>query len=111
MAEQVTSEDEKLGQRMQQCRIDARITQSEMAKAIDLSEHYVSAIERGVHKCNARTLIAYAKKCNVSLDYLVGLPNNSNIIIELKETLSGMDQNQQTRLLEFLKAYKDNSIP
>ena len=105
------TEDAILGQRLQECRIAANVTQKVIAEEAGLTTHYISAIERRVHKCNARTLIAYAKKCNVSLDYLVGLPNSSNIIIELKETLSGMDQNQQTRLLEFLKAYKDNSIP
>ena len=98
------TEDALLGQRLQKCRIAANVTQADIAKEAGLTTHYISSIERGVHKCNAKTLIAYAKKCNLSLDYIVGLPNGTNIMVELKDRISGMDLQQQQRLLEFLNA-------
>lgn len=101
------NEDAILGQRLQQCRIAANVTQKAIAEEAGLTTHYISAIERGVHKCNAKTLIAYAKKCDMSLDYIVGLTNGTNIMVELKEKISGMDAQQQQRLLEFLKVLKD----
>ena len=101
------TEDALLGQRLQSCRIAANVTQADIAQEAGLTTHYISSIERGVHKCNAKTLIAYAKKCNLSLDYIVGLPNGTNIMVELKDRISGMDLQQQQRLLEFLNALKD----
>ncbi len=105
--DQFHTEEALLGTRLAACRIEANVTQAEIAKEAGLSKHYVSAIERGLHKCNAKTLIAYAKTCNMSLDYIVGLPDGTNIMIELKEKISSMDIQQQQRLLEFLKVLKD----
>ncbi len=105
--DQFHTEDAILGKRLQDCRIAANVTQKAIAEEAGLTTHYISAIERGVHKCNAKTLIAYAKKCDMSLDYIVGLPDGTNIMVELKEKISGMDTQQQQRLLEFLKVLKD----
>ena len=77
-----------LGQRLQICRESKKITQAEMAQACHLSKNYISAIERGVNKCTAQTLIAYAEKLDMSLDELIGRENTGNIIPELRRILS-----------------------
>jgi len=97
------SEDEKLGQRLQFYREQIGLTQQEMADYCDLSKNYISAIERGVNKCNAKTFITYGKVCGISLDVLADFPNSEPILIELRDRISQMTLEQQNRLLEFLK--------
>lgn len=104
MPDIVNKEDEKLGQRLQFYREQAGITQKEIADASGLSKNYISAIERGVHKCNAKTFIIYGKKCNLSLDLLANLDSGSVILIELKNKISGMSIEQQQKLLDWLKS-------
>lgn len=91
-----------LGQRLQICREAKKITQAEMALACHLSKNYISAIERGVNKCTAQTLIAYAEKLDMSLDELIGRENTGNIIPELRRILSSMEPEQQKKILQII---------
>ena len=104
MPEKINKEDEQLGQRLQFYREQAGITQFEMAKATDLTKNYISSIERGVHKCNAKTFIAYGELCGVSLDLLANRPDSSFMLVELKNIISGMSREQQEKMLEWLKS-------
>ena len=106
MAVKIDREAEQLGQRLQRYRMSANVTQSEMGKACGLSKNYISSIERGVHKCNAKTFIIYGQKCNVSLDILADMPDRTPMLIELKETISNLDLDQQTKLLEMIKSFQ-----
>ena len=92
-----------LGQRLQICREAKKITQAEMALACHLSKNYISAIERGVNKCTAQTLIAYAEKLDMSLDELIGRENTGNIIPELRRILSSMELEQQKKILQIIR--------
>ena len=92
-----------LGQRLQICREAKKITQAEMAQACHLSKNYISAIERGVNKCTAQTLIAYAEKLDMSLDELIGRENTGNIIPELRRILSSMEPEQQKKILQIIR--------
>ena len=82
----------------------AHIQQQEMADYCGLSKNYLSAMERGINKCNAHVLISYAKKLNVSLDVLTGLSSTGKeaIIPELKTVLENMSHENQKKLLEIL---------
>lgn len=91
-----------LGQRLQICREAKKITQAEMAQVCHLSKNYISAIERGVNKCTAQTLIAYAEKLDMSLDELIGRENTGNIIPELRRILSSMEPEQQKKILQII---------
>ena len=62
MAEKIDAEALQFGQMLQRYRESAKVTQQETADATGLTKNYISSIERGVHKCNAQTFIAYAKK-------------------------------------------------
>ena len=75
-----------------------------MADYCGLSKNYLSAMERGINKCNAHVLISYAKKLNVSLDVLTGLSSTGKeaIIPELKTVLENMSHENQKKLLEIL---------
>ena len=92
----------ELGQRLQSCREARKVTQAEMAAACGLSKNYISAMERGVNKCSAQTLIAYADKLDMSLDELVG-KKQGTIIPELKRLLETCDEQQQKKVLQMIK--------
>ncbi len=88
---------------LQSYRESARVTQQDIADATGLSKNYISSIERGVHKCNAQTFIAYAKKCGASLDEMAGLAPKSNLNRELMQKLSAMSEADQKRVLQILE--------
>ncbi len=94
---------DSLVKRMQMYRKKYGITQTEMAKACRLSPNYVSALERGLYQPNAETLIAWAKKCGISIDELVGYKPGNKIDPELEQILAVMNEHQQKKLTEILK--------
>lgn len=100
-------ESKRLNKRLQTFRKEAHIQQQEMADYCGLSKNYLSAMERGINKCNAHVLISYARKLNVSLDKLTGLDSyksepEENIIPDLKAAISAMSHRDQEKLLEIL---------
>ena len=100
-------ESKRLNKRLQTFRKEAHIQQQEMADYCGLSKNYLSAMERGINKCNAHVLISYARKLNVSLDNLTGLDSDKsepeeNIIPDLKAAISAMSHRDQEKLLKIL---------
>ena len=53
---------------LQYYRKKAKITQKVMAEKTGLSKNYISAMERGINKCNGHTLLVYIKECNIPLE-------------------------------------------
>lgn len=99
----------QLCSRLQKYRKKKRVTQSEMAEYCGLSKNYISALERGVNRCNAQTMIDYAQKLEVSLDVLAGIKStkkDSPILPEIQEELSLMSIEDQRKLLEILHILK-----
>ena len=91
-----------LGQRLQKFRKNAHISQDEMAECCNLSRHHISAIERGLYKCNVYTLINYGKRLGISLDVLTGL-DDYEVLPELRRELQNTPPEQQQKMLEILK--------
>ena len=89
-----------LERRLKECREERNVTQKEMAAACGLSKNYISAMERGINKCSARTLIAYSMKLDMSLDELV---SGVRILPELREILGNMDGENQRKVLEIIR--------
>jgi len=92
----------ELGKRLKECRRSCKVTQQEMAAACGLSKNYISAMERGINKCSAQTLITYANKLNMSLDELVG-NRKSAVLPELRMLLESTDENTQRKLIEVIR--------
>lgn len=103
MAEKIDAEALQFGQMLQSYREQAKVTQQEIADATGLTKNYISSIERGVHKCNAKTFIIYAKKCGVSLDEMAGLIPKSKLNRKLVQKLSAMSEDEQERVLKILE--------
>lgn len=91
-----------LGKKLQEHRKAKGITQAEMAKACGLSKNYISAVERGINNCSAKTLITYATKLGISLDELIGKEKKNNVNPELLEKLHSMSIKEQKELIKII---------
>ena len=103
MADKIAENALRVGQMLQSYREGAKVTQQDIADAIGLTKNYISSIERGVHKCNAQTFIAYAKKCGVSLDEMAGLVPKAKLNRNLIKQISEMAEAEQERVLKILE--------
>ena len=103
MADRIDDEALAFGQMLQRYRESARVTQQEIAEAAGLTKNYISSIERGIHKCNAKTFIVYATKCGVSLDEMAGLTEKINLDRQLLMKLVDMSEDEQKRAFQILE--------
>ena len=62
-----------IGQRIKQLRIERKISQPELAKAINVSNGLISFWENSVNEPKASLIIKLSLYFNVSSDYLLGL--------------------------------------
>jgi transcriptional regulator with XRE-family HTH domain len=63
------------GERLQELRLDAGISQKELAEKVHISFHSISSYERNRSIPNDEIKVKFAKIFNISLDYLLGLTN------------------------------------
>lgn len=99
-----------IGQRIKAAREQAHITQSELAKIIGLSTHYVSAIERGIKTPKLETFVAIAKALGISADWLLQseLGTTVNILVsDVSATMSKLPKDTQIRILRAIRAFSD----
>lgn len=99
-----------IGQRIKAAREQAHITQSELAKIIGLSTHYVSAIERGIKTPKLETFVAIAKTLGISADWLLQseLGTTVNILVsDVSATMSKLPEDTQIRILRAIRAFSD----
>ena len=87
----------QIGDRLKEVRLNARLTQKELAKLVGLTPGSVGALENGLYTPNFDVLRTLHKKLGVSYDYIIdGLesPENASKLIEentrLKEELDRM---------------------
>lgn len=101
-------DNKKIGKQLQYYRESAKVTQQEMADECGLSKNYISALERGVNKCNVQTLIGYCRKLNVTPNELLGIETlekeKSDVMPELLQLLATLDREQQTKIFYMLEA-------
>ncbi|MGV3007239.1 helix-turn-helix domain-containing protein [Streptococcus pluranimalium] len=67
-----------LPERLKELRQNAKLTQKELAKAINTSQQNIGFYEKGVRKPKHETLTTLAKFFDVSIDYLLGNTNKKN---------------------------------
>lgn len=99
-----------IGQKIKTAREQAHITQNELAKALGLSTHYVSAIERGIKTPKLETFVAIAKVLGVSADWLLEseLGTSVNILAsDVSTAMSKLPKDTQERVLRAIRAFSD----
>lgn len=60
-----------IAQRLRDVRLDARLTQKDMAKIVGLTPGSIGAMENGLYTPNFEVLRALKQKLNVSYDYII----------------------------------------
>lgn len=78
----------RLGKRIREERQRLNLTQSQLAEAIDISDTYMGAIERGERSLTLDTLVRLVNRLGVTVDYMLAdfvSDNDSNIMEQFKQ--------------------------
>ena len=67
-----------IGERLQEIRKDKNMTQQQLADIVDVSFHTISSYERDRSEPNDEIKIRIAQTLDISLDYLLGLIDESH---------------------------------
>ena len=71
---------ENLGSRMKELRIKMKLTQAEVAKALNVTPGYISNVENNRTAMSLRILIYYARLLNISLDSLIDTIDRKSVV-------------------------------
>ncbi|MCI8464017.1 MAG: helix-turn-helix transcriptional regulator [Lachnospiraceae bacterium] len=104
-------EFDNLGSQIKDLRIQMKLTQAEVAAALNVTPGYISNVENNRTAMSLRILMYYAKLMNISLDSLIGKvePEYKKTALdnELQALISKMDDSRKRKLLETLKIWQD----
>lgn len=80
----------KLGKRIREERLRLNLTQAQLAEAIDISDTYMGAIERGERSLTLDTLVRLVNRLEVTVDYLLCdsvADSDANIIDQFRQII------------------------
>ena len=80
----------RLGARIREERLRLNLTQAQLAEAVDISDTYMGAIERGERSLTLDTLIRLVNRLGVTVDYLLTdsvSDNDANILNQFKQIM------------------------
>ena len=99
------------GEMIKRLRIEAGLTQGDVAKQLDVTPGYISNVEKGRTALSLRLLIYYAHLTGVSLDNLIGQIDEdyeeTAIDKDIARELKKMDVDQKKKLLKILKIWNE----
>lgn len=102
---------ENLGTRMKELRIKMKLTQAEVAKALNVTPGYISNVENNRTAMSLRILIYYARLLNISLDSLIGRIDSeyreTALDREISEMVHKMEIPEKQKLLKTIKVWMD----
>lgn len=82
----------RLGERVREERRKSGLTQAQLAEAIDISDTYMGAIERGERSLTLDTLVRLVNRLGVTVDYLLSdsvSDSDANIMEQFKQIIDG----------------------
>ena len=92
-----------IGDRIKQLRIDAKMTQPELAKRLDVTRSAVATYENNSRQPSFQILIRLAKIFNVSTDYWL-LGNDNNLL-----DVEGLSGEQRAIIVSLIKNFKETN--
>ena len=104
----------QLGARIREERLHLRLTQAQLAEAIDISDTYMGAIERGERGLSLDTLVMLATRLGVTVDFLLSdsvSATDSNIMEQFRQIMDGQPLERKKMAINVLRAvfaYFDN---
>lgn len=97
----------RLGERIREERLRLNLTQAQLAEAIDISDTYMGAIERGERCLTLDTLVRLVNRLGVTIDYLLAdsvLETDSNIMEQFKQLMDGQPLERKQMAINVLRA-------
>lgn len=105
-----SEEFDNLGAQIKELRIQMKLTQAEVAEALNVTPGYISNVENNRTAMSLRILMYYAKLMNISLDSLIGRvePEYRQTALdnELLELISKLSEQDKTKLIKTLKIWR-----
>ena len=105
-----SEEFDNLGAQIKELRIQMKLTQAEVAEALNVTPGYISNVENNRTAMSLRILMYYAKLMNMSLDSLIGRvePEYRKTALdnELFELVSKLSDQEKTKLIKTLKIWR-----
>lgn len=102
-------EFENLGAQVKELRIQMKLTQAEVAEALNVTPGYISNVENNRTAMSLRVLIYYAKLMNISLDSLIGRIEpeyrKNALDNELLDLASKLSDDQKKKLIKTIKLW------
>ena len=80
----------RLGERIREERLRLNLTQAQLAEAIDISDTYMGAIERGERSLTLDTLVRLVNRLGVTIDYMLSdsvSDSDANIMNQFKQII------------------------
>ena len=96
----------RLGERIREERLKLKLTQAQLAEAIDISDTYMGAIERGERSLTLDTLVRLVNRLGVTVDYMLSdsvSDNDSNIIEQFKQVIDGQPLERKQMAINVLR--------
>lgn len=104
-------EFDNLGSQIKELRIKMKLTQAEVANALNVTPGYISNVENNRTAMSLRILMYYARLMNISLDSLIGRvePEYKSTALdnELLELTSAMDDKSKSKLIQTIRLWQD----
>lgn len=97
----------RLGKRIREERLKLNLTQAQLAEAIDISDTYMGAIERGERSLTLDTLVRLVNRLGVTVDYMLSdsvTDNNSNIIEQFKQIIDNQPLERKQMAINVLRS-------
>ncbi len=104
-------EFDNLGSQIKELRIKMKLTQAEVANALNVTPGYISNVENNRTAMSLRILMYYARLMNISLDSLIGRvePEYKTTALdnELLQLISGMDNKSKSKLIQTIRLWQE----
>lgn len=97
----------RLGERIREERLRLNLTQAQLAEAIDISDTYMGAIERGERSLTLDTLVRLVNRLGVTIDYLLSdsvTDSDANIIEQFKQIIDCQPLERKQLAINVLRA-------
>ena len=96
----------RLGERIREERLRLNLTQAQLAEAIDISDTYMGAIERGERSLTLDTLVRLVNRLGVTVDYLLAdsvSDSDSNIMEQFKQIIDNQPMERKQMAINVLR--------
>lgn len=97
----------KLGERIREERRRLGLTQAQLAEAVDISDTYMGAIERGERSLTLDTLVRLVERLGVTVDYMLMdsvSDNDINIVEQFRQIVDGQSLERKQMAIHVLRA-------